>query len=92
MNQTLEKEIKTASASRLSGPLTSPVSTLTPSEVVDEYLDHEKRKSNLIVYNLDETNRVQTASERSKSDMSTLLSCFILNFMKIMLKSISASV
>jgi len=54
MNQTLEKEIKTASAS-INQTLrpsdmsnSSPVSTPTPSEVVDEYLDREKRKNNLI--------------------------------------------
>ena len=50
----------------------SLASTLTPSEVVDEYLDCEKRKNNLIVYNLEETNAAQTATERSKSDMNVL--------------------
>jgi len=38
---------------------------MNPSAIVDEYLDHEKRKRNLIVYNF-EGPSVQSVAERSK--------------------------
>jgi len=78
-NQTLEKEIKTTSASinqppSLANPAPAPI--LNPSEVVNEYLDRERRKNNLILYNLPEPMNVQTATERSQSDLDCLSELF----------------
>jgi len=48
----------------------------SPSEVVDEYLDRERRKHNLIIYNLQEPKNVHTNTERSRSDIGTLARLF----------------
>ena len=52
-----------------------PVMAMNPSAIVDEYLDREKRKSNLVVYNLEEP-PAQSAAERSKLDSEKLVRLF----------------
>ena len=42
-----------------------PVMAMNPSAIVDKYLDRERRRVNLIVYNLEEPT-VQSIAERSK--------------------------
>lgn len=83
MNQNLGTEIK-ATAESISrvpvAPNTANVSTvINPSVIVDEYLDHERRKSNLIVYNLEEP-AAQSAAERSKKDSEKLIHLFQTEF------------
>ena len=75
MNQNLGTEIK-ATAELISrtppAPNTvTPSPAMNPSVIVDEYLDRERRKSNLIVYNLEEPT-VQSADERSKLNSQKL--------------------
>ena len=45
---------------------------MNPSAIVDDYLDRERRKSNFIVYKLEEPT-VQSADERSKLDSQKLV-------------------
>ena len=78
MNQNLGSEIKATAESICRAPDTasSPRAFVTSSSaVVDEYLDRERRKSNLIVYNLTEPSG-QTTTERTKSDSDKLVHLF----------------
>jgi len=78
MNQSLEKELKSIPIPSNQAPQSTIVanSPSNPSEIVEEYLDRERRKSNLIVYNLQEPNNVQTTSERSNIDRNNLTQLF----------------
>jgi len=79
MNQTLERELKSNSTSLNPAPhstvaANSPSSN--PSEIV-EYFDRERRKSNLIIYNFQEPNNVQTTSKLTEI---TSLNYFTLSY------------
>lgn len=69
--QDLEKELKEChsllSTHPKITPSLKPVQTSSPVDVVDEYLDREKRKCNLIIYNLQESN-ASTPSDRTSDD------------------------
>jgi len=78
-NQTLSRELKSGSTPLNQAPQSTSVANSLPSnpgEVVEEYLDRERRKTNLIVYNLQEPNNVQTTSERSEVDKNNLTQLF----------------
>ena len=69
--QDLEKELKEYHSSLTTHSTTTPslklVQTSSPVEVVDEYLVREKRKRNLIIYNLQEST-ASTSSSRILDD------------------------
>ena len=52
-----------------------PAFAMSPSAIVDEYLDCERRKINLIVYNLAEPSG-KSATERTKLDSKKLAHLF----------------
>jgi len=75
INQNLGTEIKATAESINQTPpapnTVTPSPAMNPSVIVDEYLDRERRKSNLIAYNLEKPT-VQLADERSKLDLQKL--------------------
>ena len=81
MNQNLGSEIKATAELINRAPATPnmanspPVMAMNPSAIVDEYLDRERRRVNLIVYNLEEQT-VQSVAERSKLDSEKLAHLF----------------
>ena len=78
MNQNLGSEIKATAKSISQNPdmaSSPPAIAMSPSAIVDEYLDHERRKINLIVYNLAEPSG-QSATERIKLDSEKLAHLF----------------
>ena len=77
VNKTLEKELKNTGQASTPPNTTSlpPVMGVNPSAIVDEYLDRERRRNNLIVYNLEEPSE-QTPVERSKLDSTKLAHLF----------------
>jgi len=53
------------------------LSPVSPSEIVEQVpLDQERRKNNLIAYNLQEPSYVETTTERSQSDINSLTQLF----------------
>ena len=78
LNQTLESEIKATAGAVVSKP--SPVVGeslfASPVEAVDEYLDRERRKCNLVIYNLPEpiASNVKDRTQQDKNVFSQLVS------------------
>ena len=78
LNQNLESEIK-ATANTVTSKPPSVVDSLlstSPVEVVDEYLDRERRKCNLVIYNLPEPSASATKdrTQQDKNAFSQLVS------------------
>jgi len=69
LNQNLESEIKATANTVVSKPTPVIDNSLSnsPVEVVDEYLDRERRKCNLVIYNLPEPN-ASAAKDQTQLD------------------------